>query len=191
MSARLHVIIGAALVAGAPGCDLLGEPAPNVGSPSHHAAHGLEFDYPGNWTLKAEVEDAEGIQIYTAEIESSGSALAMVQQFQPALPLDIDELMVDITAGLQEGAKEELGGMFDYSDLGTTDIERSMLGQARSGKAKRYALSALGEKVEHTMQMYPVELEDRSLILYMQIPDEDRTKAQPGFDQVFDTLAVR
>jgi hypothetical protein len=41
------------------------------------------------------------------------------------------------------------------------------------------------------MQMYPVELEDRALILYMQIPDEDRAKAQPGFDQIFTSVAVR
>jgi hypothetical protein len=185
------MVLGAALVVGVAGCGFLGEPAPNVASPNHHAEHELEFDYPGNWTLEGEVEDAEGFELYTVEIESSGNALAMVQQFKPSLPLDVEQLMADVTEGLRAGAKEELGGMFDYVDGGLTDVERTTLGELRKGKEKRYALSGLGEKAEHTMHMYPVELEDRSLILYMQIPDEDRAKAQPGFDLIFDTLVLR
>ncbi len=162
-----------------------------MGSPSHHAANGLEFDYPGNWKLKSEMQNEAGVELYTAEIESSGNAIAMVQQFKPWVPLVVDELMVDIAAGMREGAKQELGGVVDYVEGDVVDVERTLLGETRTGKEKRFTLSLLGEKVAHTMQIYPVELEDRSLILYMQIPDEDRGKAQPGFDQIYDTLAVR
>jgi hypothetical protein len=183
--------LGLVLLGGTLGCHLLGEPTPNVGSPNHHAAHGLEFDYPGNWTLKGEVDNEEGIELYTANVESSGNAIAMVQQFKPALELDVEQMMIDVTAGMKEGAEQELGGVVDYSDGSTDDVQREFLGETRSGKEKHFTLGFLGEKVAHTMQMYPVELEDRALILYMQIPDEDRAKAQPGFDQIFASVAVR
>jgi hypothetical protein len=183
--------LGLVVLAGTLGCHLLGEPTPNVGSPNHHAANGLDFDYPGNWTLKSEMQNEEGIALYTAEIESSGNAIAMVQQFEPSVPLEVDQLMVDLTTGMREGAQQEFGGVIDYADGRIVDVERTLLGQTRTGKEKQFTLSALGEKLAHTMQVYPVELEDRSLILYMQVPDEDRAKAQPGFDQIYDSIAVR
>ena len=188
MSARLSIVVGFACVFG---CGMFGEPAPNVGSPNHHDAHGVAFDYPGDWTLKGDVSDAEGLELYTAEIESKGNALVMVQQFKPAVPLDIEELMVEVSAGMQEGAKEELGGMAEYTDGGATDVDRMLLGETRAGKAKRFTLGLLGQKVAHTMHLYPLELDDRSLVLYLQIPDEDSATVQPGFDQILDSLTAK
>jgi hypothetical protein len=188
MSARHSIVVGVAFVVG---CGVFGEPAPNVGSPSHHDAHGLAFDYPGNWTLKGEVEDSEGVELYSAEVESPGNALVLMQQFKPAISLEVESLMAEVSAGMQEGAKEELGGMADYTEGGTRDIDRTLLGETRPGKEKRFTLGLLGQKVAHTMLLYPLELEDRSLILYLQIPDEDSSKAQPGFDQILDSLTVK
>jgi hypothetical protein len=188
MSARLSIVVGVAFVVG---CGMFGEPAPNVGSPNHHDAHGLAFDYPGNWTLKGDVDDSDGISLYTAEVESPGNALVMVQQFKPAVPLDIEALIVEVSAGMKDGAKEELGGMAEYTDDGTGDIDRTLLGETRKGKEKRFTLGLLGQKVAHTMHLYPVELDDRSLVLYLQIPDEDRSKVLPGFDQILDSLTMK
>ena len=38
--------------------------------------------------------------------------------------------------------------------------------------------------------MYPVELAQRSVIVYLQAPDEDLAKATPGFELVLNTLTV-
>lgn len=89
---------------------------------------------------------------------------------------------------MQEGAEQEVGGLVNYGDGSSEDIERELLGQNRPGKRKRFTLSLLGQSLPHTTDMYFAELPERTVVVFVQAPDEDLAKVRPGFEQVLSSL---
>jgi hypothetical protein len=173
------------------GCQLLmGEPAADVANPKRFTGHGLAFDYPGNWSQTSETEVIEGIEMATITTESPGSSLAIVQQFRPSVPIGLDDVLDDFTQGMRESLSEEMGGVVGMTDRSDSAVEHALLGSPREGRRKQYTLELLGEKADHTVDMYAAELDDRAVIVYVQAADEDLEKATPGFELVMGSLAT-
>lgn len=87
----LPLLLMTALAATAPlGCDLLSS-KPDVENAQSYEIDGLRFAYPGNWKAKDSTETIEGTKLRTVEIEGSSSALAMILDFQPPVPVDPDQ----------------------------------------------------------------------------------------------------
>lgn len=172
-------------------CGLLSEPTPDVSAPTHYAEHGLAFDFPGNWKAQAETDTTEGIATTMITVESSGSGIAMVQQFKPAVPIDPDEMLGLLTAEMRKAAGEQLGGMMDYSQGGSKPGTRTMLGAERQTRRAEFAVALLGQKVPHTFELVMADLEDRTIVVLLQSADEDLATVKPAFDQIVSTLAVR
>ncbi len=186
--ARL-VLVGS-LLAMPLGCGMFGEPKPDVADAQHHSAAGLSFEYPGNWKTEFEQEHVEGTTITTFTVSSKfGNAVTIVQQFQPLLALDHDQIVLDFFQGVQ-GAVPELAKVSRLDGGKAETIQRSLFGAERDGRKLRYEIVVLDESVPHTVDMIFAELDDRLVIVYTQIPDEDRSKAMPGFDLVMDSLVL-
>jgi hypothetical protein len=170
-------------------CGLFGEPKADVDNPKRYAANGIVFDYPGNWSAKDETETIEGIELHTVEVESSGSALAIVNQYRPGFEIDIDEVADDLVEAMREGLGT-LGKVVSLSPGSQREVEHEIVGAVRYGRERAFDSTALGEKVPHTVRIFPIELDDRTVVLYLQSADEDRAKANPGFDLLLRTIGT-
>ncbi len=186
------LLTGVLLLAGATSCELLaGEPAADVANAKRYAGHDIAFDYPGNWKQTEESEVIEGIEMVTITTESPGSSLAIVQQFRPSVPIELEDVLADFTQGMRESLSEEMGGVVGMTDKAVSPVSHTMLGEPREGRRKQYTLSLLGESADHTVDIYAAELEDRGVIVYIQAADEDRSKAEPGFELVLGSLTTQ
>jgi hypothetical protein len=171
-------------------CGFLVEPKADITKPQQYALHGLKFDFPGNWKATTDVSQESGIEMVSVSLESSGNALQVVQQFRPAIPLDLRDISATFATEMHAETKQMLGGTLDYSNGSSDDVQHVVLGESRPAKRNRFTLSLLGEKVPHTAEIVAIELPDRSLVIYDQAADEDLAAAQPGFALVESTLAI-
>lgn len=185
------LLVGSLSLASASGCGLLYEPKPEVEAPSHYAEHGLAFDYPGNWKLEAEKSSTEGIETVLVTVESSGSGIAMVQQFRPAIHMEPDEMLELLTAELRKAAGEQLAGALGYQQGGASAGVRTLLGAERPMRRTEFAVALLGEKVPHTFELVMADLDDRTIVVLLQAPNEDLETVKPAFDLLVGSLAVR
>lgn len=185
------LLVGSLALASAPACGLLFEPKPEVDAPHHYAEHGLAFDYPGNWKLETEKSSTEGIETLMVTVESSGSGIAMVQQFRPAVHVGPDEMLELLTTELRKAAGEQLGGTVGYQQGRASEGVRTLLGAERPTRRTEFALSLLGEKVPHTFEVVMADLEDRTVVVLLQAANEDLETVRPAFDLLVGSLATR
>ena len=114
----------------------------------------------------------------------------MVQSFQPAVEIDLAQ-HIELTMGaMQEEVGKQVGGLADSTRGAVTDFEREFLGAKRSGKQAAITITALGEKVPSSVALIGAVLEDRTVLLFTTIPDEDRESVEAGFDQVISSLRL-
>ena len=99
--------------------------------------------------------------------------------------------MADLTKEMRAETEGQIGGLVDYAQGDTKPIERMIHGSMRSGLESRFTLSLLGESVPHTAQLFPVELDDRVVLVFLQVADEDRAAHGAGFDMIVDSLATQ
>lgn len=171
-------------------CGLFGEPKPDIADAQRHTGAGLTFQYPGNWETEVEQDQVNGITVTMITASSKhGNAVAIVQQFQPLPEIDPDQIVLDFFTGIRE-AIPGVATVTRLDDGVAPTIHRELLGVEREGRKLRYSIEVLGESVPHTVDMIFAELEDRAIVVYSQIPDEDREKAMPGFDLIMDSLAL-
>lgn len=180
----------ASLLVGSPACGLLGEPAPDLAGAKSFAVAGLRFEHPGNWETEVEGEQIDDLTLTTITVTSKyGNALAGIQQFQPHIAIDRDQVVLDFFEGVETNtpAMAEVRRL----DGGKAEvITQTLFGSEREGRRLRYTIEVAGESLPHTVDIVIAELEDRSVIVYTQIPDEDRGKATPGFDRITSSLAL-
>ena len=189
---RLRSLLFAALLlplaVTATGC---GEPQAKVNEPLHHSADGLAFDYPGNWKVSVERESIESIELVAVTTESKwGNALTIIQQFKPAVPIDYPTLLDQFIEGMKQSMVGALVEVHEVEGERAVPTHHALLGEEREGLRMRYTLSLAGESLDHTVDMFVATLDDRTIVVFTQVADEDRSKAEPGFEQVMKTLKL-
>lgn len=186
-------LAGTLLCAG--GCDrvigFFSEPKAAVETPQHYEKDAISFDYPGNWKVSEESTNESGVELRTINVESAGNALLMIQSFKPAVEVDLAEHIEITMSAMQEEVGKQVGGLADSSRGAVTDFDRVFLGQSRPGKRAAITITALGEKVPSSVALHGAVLEDRTVLLFTTIPDEDRASVEAGFNQVIDSLKVQ
>lgn len=168
-----------------------GEPKADIANKQHYSGHHLNFDYPGNWKTSEESEGLGGTLTMTMiYVEAKGgNAMVIVQHFNEGLEVDYDELVSEFVNGMREA----MPGIVNIQELDggqRETIEREIDGQKREGRRIRYAPEIFGESVPHTVEAYFMQFEGEMVILYTQVPDEDRSKAEPGFNLILDSLTL-
>lgn len=169
------------------GCDFFIEPAPDVEHPKEFDLEGITISYPGNWKAVREVEKIEEITMTTATFESGGHATAIVQHMKPGIPVAGTDWAGEYMKGIQQASGEELGGLANVGESVKSPVTHSILGEEREGTRQVFNISLLGESVPHSLDLYPVELEDRTIIFLSQVATEDEAKARPAFDLILDS----
>lgn len=156
-----------------------------------YAEHGLSFSHRASWDLETERDDTSGVELVIITVDGPDSALAMIEQFRPKIAIDAAELMATLTQEMRVEAEGQIGGLVGYEQRGTKSITRKILGAERNGLESQFSISLLGEQVPHTAQLFPIELDDRTIIVFLQVADEDRAAHAAGFDTIVDSLAVQ
>ena len=173
------------------GCGFFVEPTPDVDNPKQASAGGVEVKYPGNWKTSFESETIEGVEFSSLTIESSGNAIAVVQVFEPSVPLGAEEVFTTYMEGVTEASKTEMGGLVDVgTQTATTVFSHDLFGQSVEGRTATYQLSMLGETVPHRIQTLHSTTDERTVVVVAQAPAEDWAKAEPGFELVYGSMAV-
>ncbi len=184
-------IVGAA---GSAGCErvmgFFSEPRAKIDEPLRYEKDAISFSYPGNWKVSDETSNENGIELRSINVESAGNALLMIQSFKPAVEVDLDEHIEITMKAMQEEVGKQVGGLADSTRGAVTPFEREFLGARRPGRRAAITITALGEEVPSSVALHGAVLEDRTVLLFTTIPDEDRESVEPGFNQVIDTLAV-
>lgn len=188
MGARLPfaVLAIAALVGG---CGFFFEPKPDLENKKTAKVAGLTVDYPGNWKTESESEDVGEVKFSSLTIESSGSALAVIQVFEPGIDLAPAEVFDTYIEGMKEASETEFGGVVNMKARQAKDFQRELMKTTWNGRQAQVDLALLGETVPHRLQTVQRSTEDKTIIVIVQAPTEDWTTAAPGFDAIYDSLA--
>lgn len=163
------------------------EPRPQVEAPHRHTSGAISLAFPADWTLREEAAQEQDVTLRTLQLESPGEALLILQSFEPALAVDVDEHLERTLQALAA----ELGARGDPGPGARGEVvafERALLGAPRP--ALRATITAPGEWAPRIVELVVVVLPTRTLVVLTTIPEADRARAQPGFDLVLDTLAV-
>lgn len=187
-------LLMASTLVGLTGCErvmgFFSEPTAQVDEPLRYEKDEISFQYPGNWKVAEEVTQENGIELRTINVESAGNALLMIQSFKPGVEIDL-AAHIELTMGaMQEEVGKQVGGLADSTRGSVTDFEREFLGARRAGKKAAITITALGEKVPSSVALLGAVLEERTVLLFTTIPDEDRKSVEAGFDQVIESLKV-
>lgn len=170
----LLIALFTACSGGLPG---LSEPKADISSPATYGNKGLEFQYPGNW-IEGEEMDMAGLLQTT--VESSGSAIAIVQKFPATVADDISTFAKDFGEGIKESipvgkvSAFKRGAIQKQGDYETLQMD--------------FSITLLGETVPHQSTIYRKVAGDDVLFIVAQAATEDLPKAQPGFDLIRQTL---
>ena len=187
------LFLASALVGGA-GCErvmgFFSEPQAQVDAPLRYEKDEISFLYPGNWTIAEEVAQENGFELRTINVESAGNALLMIQSFQPGVEFDLGAHLELTMGAMQEEVGKQVGGLVDSTRGEVTDFEREFLGAKRTGKKAAITITALGDKVSSSVALIGAVLEDRTVLLFTTIPDDDRARVEAGFDQVMTSLKL-
>jgi hypothetical protein len=175
--------LAVALLAGS-GC---AERTADVGHPHAFDDVGLSFSYPGNWTVSVD----KGESFRTVELETPGNALGLVMEFRPAIDVDLDSFAKRTMEGMKRHVDEKGHGVFDLKILPRTASRRKLLGEPRDGFHYAFSIGAGGEDLPHGADIWGAKLPERTVVVWMQTADEDRSKVQPGFDQVLDSMRAK
>lgn len=163
----------------------------DVAHPRAFEADGLSFRYPGNWTVTAKVKPVATSQLRIITIETPGDGLMMLEEFRPAIAIDLKEMMDGIVNGMGGGLASKTKGVISLEHSRSTPVARPILGAPRDGLRYTFDLAVLDEKVAHEADGFFAALPDRTVLIFMQAPDKDRALVEPGFGLIVDSLAVR
>ena len=183
--ARVTLVLVALLAAA--GC----ERRPDLEHPKRFDEGGVGFAYPGNWKVTAETSAEGAVTIRSISLETPGAALVMIEEFKPAIRVELREFLEKLLHHMNKFAAGKTRGLVTVENLSSEPVQRHLLGETRAGLRYRFRMAALGERVPHTFEGYSVALADRTLVLVAQAPDEDLHRVEAGFARIFESVEVR
>ncbi len=189
----LLVAVPAALVGWLGWDNILGffvEPSADVSSPKQHTDSHVSFSYPGNWTVTSDKTISHGVEVHTREVQSPGSVNTIVQTFQPAVPMSIDELAQSFVGEFDEELASNWAGLIKSQNARISPVDLSLLGKKREGKRINITLRALNERVPCTLEIVFAVEDTLTTVVVSVVPDEDLDAAGPGVELVRNTISI-
>jgi hypothetical protein len=148
-----------------------------VDMPKSFSSDGLEFQYPGNWTV-------QDLGHHYATVESPGNAIVSIFG-------NMDEPSTDLASFAKEYDEDMKEGMpgFVSSEGKSPDDASSKVTGEDSSLSGNFKISVMGTSVLHWRRFHRVKKGDEVLFVVTQIPMEDLSTVKPGFDLILKTLA--
>jgi hypothetical protein len=166
------------------------EPTPDVERATQAAGAGARVSMPGNWRVSHDTGGNEVVKIHTMTIESSGSALATVQAFSPAIDLDAVQYLKDVADGMQRAVADMTKGVAAAEVGPITRERRAFLGAEREALRTIVTLHVLGERVPTAVTLCAARTPTTTVTLTTTIAVEDEARVVPGFELIASSLAV-
>lgn len=154
--------------------------------------HGLTFEHLAGWTVTG---DERKKVTRTVMIEGPQHAVLAISIFQPHLEVSLER---SVEAGINARraslkktltvAGVNLGA--EVAGAAPTPMERSIAGTMARGLEDHFTVEIIRTPVPHTAEFLTVTLADRPLIFMDQVADKNRAVVNPGFQKIFDTVAL-
>jgi|GEM_PF-2329977 len=170
------------------GCGFFMEPKPDLENLKTAEVAGLSVKHPGNWKTELESEDIDGVKFSSLTIESKGNAIAVVQVFEPGVPLSEEMVFDTYVEGMVEASQTEFGGVVDVALRSSEDFSFEVMKSDWQGRKGVIDLKLLGEAVPHRIQTVQKHSDEKTIIIVAQAPVEDWKTAEPGFVAIYDGL---
>ena len=154
------------------------EPRAQVDSPIDFSSDGLEFKYPGNWT-------AEVLGPGHVLLDTPGYAVFTISVMPEETAGDLPSFVKEARKGMQEALPHSAS--METMPLG--DARKTAVGEGLSVSGN-FKVSVMGAPVLHWCRYYRLKIGDKVLFLSVQVPMEDLSMAQPGFDLVLGSLNI-
>ena len=146
-----------------------------VDMPKSYSSNGLEFKYPGNWTV-------QDLGHHYATVQSPGNAIVSIfGNMEPSQSLS------SFTEEYQEDMKDGMPGFVSSEERSTDDTSSKVTGDD-SSLSGNFKISVMGTSVLHWRRFHRVKKGDEVLFVVAQVPMEDFSKVKPGFDLILKTL---
>ncbi len=158
-----------------------GERKADLDNPNHYSAHGMAFDYPGNWKVTDDQDMGGGVYFIT--IESPGNALVMVHRMPDLVALDIRAFGEELAKNTQ---KEMPIGEASPSRFGAVKT----LGMYEAMK-EEFVISLLNQRVPHLRTYYRRVDSGVSWYITTQVSKEDVKAVQKGFELVVRSFRIQ
>lgn len=172
-------------------CDPFAARAADVDDPQTFGEGDLSFDYPGNWKISTERETVESFSMVSHTLEPRwGNSLVVVQVFRPGLEIEFEKLLADFWQGMSDSLAGSLIEKRPVDGKDSVEIHHDLLSESREGRRIRFAVEVLGESTVSTVDIYLASLDDRTIVVYAQAPDDELSQARPGFEQIMGTMKI-
>lgn len=149
---------------------------------------GIAFDHLAGWSVVKDTQQTAR----TIIIEGPRHAVITLSAFPPDLNVSLDTFVNAATKARAAGVRKRLrvvrGAEADTSSTAAT--ERSIVGARVFGLEQHFAVDLLNAHVPHTVEYFLTRIDSRTMIFMDQVPDKDRGAVDPGFQRIFDTVAI-
>ena len=155
-----------------------GEEIAAVESPNVYEMNGVQFEYPGNWTV---TEDTQVAGFRYLFVESPGDALVVVNLYP-----------IGALSGVEDFARQFAGQTKSEIPFGTVSDSRfgsvERIGRY-DGLAEEFGIEVAGESVAHVRLYRYITVGETACFLVAQTATEDRDKVAGGFELVFQSFS--
>jgi hypothetical protein len=170
------------------------ESVPEVGSPRSYSRDGISFSYPANWSVTEDVVQPGEPRYRYLFVESPGSALVVVQVYEPGLDLSVQDFAAEFSRRTAEET-EDLARLGPLEPIrartgGAVPVRAVVAGASRVGVEQWLSVSAAGQDVPHKLRAFRVETPSATVFLVVQASLEDWSLVAPGFDLVLESFEV-
>ena len=150
-----------------------GEKPAEIENPRDYKKGKITFQYPGNWEV---TEDVEQAGIRSVIIESPGDAVLILQTFPANLAPDIKTFAKIFAAEL----KKEV----PVGEVGDSKLTPREKDSGFEVLKDNFALTLAGEKIPHTRFFHRKKIGQTVSFIVTQVSDEDLSLVEKGFAQV-------
>jgi hypothetical protein len=166
-------------------------PFADMANPKTFDGPGLTFSYPGNWVVEAsgDLEPQAGIQVRSVSVRGPASAAILIHDFSQAVPMNASQACDSLMGSVHEEAAA-LGATVKPG--ARSDVERALLGEARTGARQGYSVTVDGETKEAAAEAWVLSISDtRTVVVGVSAETQDRVRGKDGFELVLGSLATR
>ncbi|MEQ8350959.1 MAG: hypothetical protein RH862_05710 [Leptospiraceae bacterium] len=158
------------------------ERAPDLEKTHSFSKLGIEFKYPGNWSIMEDEITGAGRYIL---IRTTGDGITMIQYFRrPQFDTlqDFAGFMTELySQEFQEGAVQDIDYQKIDGTLGPDNV---------SGLRETHSLNAAGQTLVVVREFFRMSAGSRWIYITHHIPREDYQQVRPGFDLIRSSMKV-
>lgn len=162
------------------------DPTPLLSTPQTYARGGVQFSYPGNWTLSEKQKEEEGTPTRDISVGAEGSAGALLKVFEdPPEQVRLDEFIQDFS----EALKDKIPDLVTLTEVTQSEVLHEVAGDKSRGVRKQFLFELFFKQFSVNVDFHRIDGESRSVFLVTVNADE-QVEVLPGFELIRRTLKV-